>query len=84
MVFISDKSFDYLKGIEIIKPILQLIKKVSKIILAESYNLLSATVNVKAFHLTFLDMKTEIRFEKTFDTSASISKELDVLILLIN
>jgi len=64
--------------------VLQLINKVSKMLQTENNDLLSAMENVKALRLTLLDMRTEVYFKKIFDTSLSISKELDVPISLIN
>lgn len=78
------KSFNFILGLEIMQPVLQLINKVSKMLQTENYDLLSAMANVKALCLTLLDMRTEVYFENIFNTSASICKELDVPIPLIN
>ncbi|XP_060846498.1 zinc finger MYM-type protein 1-like [Rhopalosiphum padi] len=78
------KSFNFILGLEIMQPVLQLINKVSKMLQKENYDLLSAMANVKALRLALLDMRTEVYFKKIFDTSVSICKELDVPIPLIN
>jgi hypothetical protein len=77
------KSFNFIFGLTMMHPILQLIVKVSKLLQSPNINLINAMASIKSLRAAFINLRNETEFLNIFNESKNLCIELEIDIPLV-
>lgn len=72
------KTFQFILGLEMLDPILQIINKINKSLQCENVDLSSAMYNIKALRSVLVENRNENIFKTMFSTCKLICEKLDI------
>ncbi|KAE9536311.1 hypothetical protein AGLY_007100 [Aphis glycines] len=77
------KSFNFVFGLTMMHPILQLIVKVSKLLQSPHINLINAMASIKSLRAAFINLRNETEFLIIFKEAKNLCIELEIDIPLV-
>lgn len=77
------KSFNFIIGLTMMHPILQLIVKVSKWLQSPDINLINAMTTIKSLRAAFINLRNETEFQNIFNEAKHLCIELEIDIPLV-
>ncbi|XP_008178757.1 uncharacterized protein LOC103307975 [Acyrthosiphon pisum] len=77
------KSFNFIFGLTMMHPILQLIVKVSKLLQSPNINLINAMASIKSLRAAFINLRNETEFLNIFSEAKNLCIELEIDIPLV-